>query len=65
MMAANWIKCSDRMPEDGRDVLVWDINREVSKRYYTEGAYFASFHGHWKTLDEVTHWMPLPEAPEN
>ncbi len=55
-----WIACSDRMPQDGEHVLVSDlVGMEVS---WIRG-------GEWKKLrhmhgDDVTHWMPLPAAPE-
>jgi hypothetical protein len=57
-----WIKCSDRMPEDGEEVMTFgDWGRQ-------QGTYVHNF---WRLCggdniaspDDVTHWMPLPEAP--
>lgn len=59
-----WIECSERMPDDFEDVLVSDGgNVEVMWR---------DCDGFWDCwaprnsnidIDDVTHWMPLPEPP--
>ena len=59
-----WIKCSERMPDDFEEVLVSDgANVEVMWR---------DCDGFWDCwaprnsnidTDDVTHWMPLPEPP--
>ena len=59
---SEWIKCSDRMPEDMADVLVTD-GWEV-KIMWWDGAKWDS----WATRfaidsDGVTHWVPLPDPP--
>lgn len=56
-----WIPCSERMPEkDGRYLCVW-LNNSV--------ATFWLSNKHFRLCGEidhlVTHWMPLPEPPEN
>lgn len=59
--AGGWIACSDRMPED--DVVVLAYVRDFGR----ETMVHCPEHG-WEGADigdaEVTHWMPLPAAPE-
>lgn len=63
--ASGWISCSERMPEDNVDVLVYDdgilIARYNADEKYTSG-WMESFECY--PLTNVTHWMPLPEPPE-
>lgn len=71
-----WIPCSERMPEDGVDVLVWfeyfrygDYNRmyqtcEISYAYDGEWSRFVNGTTGWKDL-RIIAWMPLPEPPES
>lgn len=50
-----WIPCRERPPEVGEEVLVYSRNSGMSVDYYDRGLFgFA----------DVTHWMPLPEPPE-
>ncbi|MFP2192389.1 dATP/dGTP pyrophosphohydrolase domain-containing protein [Escherichia marmotae] len=61
----SWISCSERMPEGYADVLVTD-GEHVDVKWWDESGYWDS----WTELnsdifaDEITHWMPLPEPPE-
>nr|WP_289306811.1 DUF551 domain-containing protein [Escherichia coli] len=64
-----WISCSDRMPEDTKMLLAfsqgeivaaywnWVVNPINYKKYRA----FTYLSGN--ILDDVTHWMPLPEPP--
>ncbi|EOK4109732.1 dATP/dGTP pyrophosphohydrolase domain-containing protein [Escherichia coli] len=64
-----WISCSDRMPEDTKMLLAfsqgeivaaywnWVVNPIDYKKYRA----FKYLSGN--ILDDVTHWMPLPEPP--
>lgn len=65
-----WISCSDRMPEDTKMLLSfsqgeivaaywnWVVNPIDYKKYRA----FTYLSGN--ILDDVTHWMPLPEPPQ-
>ena len=53
-----WIPVEERRPEENKGVLVHYEDGEISKRYL-EGRYFLPIR-----VVAVTHWMPLPEAPE-
>ena len=62
-----WISVKDRMPEPGVNVLARCFYHErwqmfvcyVSKRNL--GNWYTGVAGQWA---QVTHWMPLPEPPE-
>ncbi|MGX3961942.1 DUF551 domain-containing protein [Escherichia coli] len=65
-----WISCSDRMPEDTKMLLAfsqgeivaaywnWVVNPIDYKKYRA----FTYLSGN--ILGDVTHWMPLPEPPQ-
>ncbi len=61
----SWISCSERMPKGYADVLVTD-GEHVEVKWWDESGYWDS----WTELnsdifaDEITHWMPLPEPPQ-
>ncbi len=60
---SDWISTKDRLPEEGKEVLVSTKSkngqRNVNKGYYLpEESRFAH-----RGKAEVTHWMPLPEQP--
>ena len=60
-----WISVEERLPEDYEDVVI--IMRNGASSWYRV-AYREyggwSFGGGRRVTDEVTHWMPLPEPPE-
>jgi hypothetical protein len=69
---SDWIKCSERMPEQHREVLILVPERvAMFVASYEEHTYSHSGHTvrHWTIpdndfdADEVSHWMPLPEPP--
>lgn len=58
-----WISCSERMPDNNHDVLFLDVWG------YIRIGWFSADDWSWFTSDdgccmEVTHWMPLPEPPQ-
>lgn len=58
-----WIKCSERMPEVGQEVIIFNgIVR--SGYYYTEYGDFSDVTEDFFTIGDATHWMPLPIQPE-
>lgn len=59
-----WIKCSDRLPKKHQTVLVADRFGNVFSGIYYNGKNFITRHTFGDTVSAVTHWMPLPEPPE-
>ncbi len=70
---STWIKCSERLPEDGDAVIVyyklphskiWTWCAGEVDRY--EGNFSIDTGGDVETFDITTnaYWMPLPELPE-
>lgn len=64
-----WIRCAERMPEADKDVLfVWAPGPEgrlVEKGRWFPGECFEDDSGNSVSVAFVTHWMPLPELPED
>lgn len=67
-----WIPCSERLPEDGQDVLCWyQFFRygNYNRLYQTYGIGF-QYNGDWGgdvstgRDTKVLFWMPLPEPPK-
>ncbi len=63
-----WIKCSERMPEETGDIIVACSDGIVmSGISYSirKGFYIASLgYDDDEPVTDVTHWMPLPEPPQ-
>lgn len=61
-----WVKTSERLPEWMQDVIVFieDIGVRIAW-VYNDGSE-TCFRGQYfnKTVEDVTHWMPLPQKPE-
>ncbi len=67
-----WIPVEERLPEYGVRVLETDMYEEddctgiwtrEEDKDDADGCWHDE-HDWWHALDEVTHWMPLPEPPE-
>lgn len=57
-----WIKCSERMPENGREVLaIGDMGHSRSQMV---SAFLDRYWTWFDNNETVTHWMPLPEPPQ-
>ena len=59
---SGWVSVKDRLPDDTKQKIVFH-KRGVSFAYFS-GNYWWSSIGGRHSLDTVTHWMPLPEPPE-
>lgn len=65
-----WIKCSERMPDIGKSVLVVINGKYVNSASYTQWDGAKTAKGRAPRFEDlrgivygVTHWMPLPEPP--
>nr|DAW54023.1 MAG TPA: Protein of unknown function (DUF551) [Caudoviricetes sp.] len=60
-----WISVTERLPEVGRRVLATS-GVFVGEAFRAQSGEWARIYGPWNDFLErsVTHWMPLPEGPE-
>lgn len=62
-----WIKVINRFPDTGKDVLCFSENR-IFLSFYDRAS---SISGDWYDtkntwiIENVTHWMPLPQPPQD
>nr|WP_256995356.1 DUF551 domain-containing protein [Citrobacter koseri] len=58
-LPVSWIKCSERMPtkQDGTCFLTWN-GQYIGKELFLMGAFQCL------KPEIITHWMPLPAAPQ-
>jgi hypothetical protein len=67
LISTQWIKCSERMPEEDIRVIVYILKSSWASYFIACGEIKD---GHWFVEDErvdfasITHWMLLPEAPK-
>lgn len=66
-----WISCSERIPDDKQYVWCWGKSYGWTECDTFEGYYDWSRNKWWAATDDgeepaskVTHWMPLPEPPQ-
>ncbi|HAE3252855.1 TPA_asm: DUF551 domain-containing protein [Salmonella enterica subsp. salamae serovar 48:d:z6] len=69
VIPGGWISCSERMPEDEQEVIVHNKFGYRYVSYFDEhsGLFFDMRGGNQMNCIEhilVTHWMPLPEPPQ-
>ncbi|EEW1948394.1 DUF551 domain-containing protein [Escherichia coli] len=64
----SWISCSERMPEDGQHVIILCDGAFVLYAQYRDGEFFDVVRNGEEFFEtqsrNVTHWMPLPAAPQ-
>ena len=58
-----WIPCSERLPE--RHIYVLCAGRDGIGILRYIGEKWLDGEAHVYTMNEITHWMPLPEPPES
>lgn len=66
---SQWIKCSERMPREGENVIVYDNFRQVHEGNYLQYGDLVcwelySYNSSYYDEIKVTYWMPLPEPPQ-
>ncbi|MCY2625582.1 DUF551 domain-containing protein, partial [Klebsiella pneumoniae] len=63
-VADRWIPVSERIPEDRKQVILWDAEiGEVTSGHYSHKTQ-TFYHCGDAIENEITHWMPLPAAPQ-
>lgn len=55
-----WIPCSEKMPEDNKDVIVCFYSGTVTEMRYWGNGIFQGIYEH--TAKTIVAWMPLPEV---
>ncbi|WP_419721181.1 DUF551 domain-containing protein [Pectobacterium aroidearum] len=65
-----WIKCSERMPDICQPVIFFPEWDEATRGYWDGEAWYQDtswcFSYEENSVPEkVTHWMPLPEPPQD
>ena len=72
LLEQRWIPVEERLPEYGVRVLATDMYEgddytgiRTREEYPddTDGCWYDEW-GRWYPIDDATHWMPLPKAPE-
>lgn len=60
-----WVSVKDELPEDYSSVIGCLKNKSVSYYNYSKSVGFFSLivKDGWQEKNPVTHWMPLPEPP--
>ncbi len=63
-----WISCSERMPDDGQHVIILCDGAFVLYAQYRDGEFFDVVRNGEEFFEtqsrNVTHWMPLPDPPQ-
>ncbi len=63
-----WISVKEILPEEGQRVLVYGISFQQPEVHVGEFTGYSWIYfpqeASWSSLVDVSHWMPLPEAPK-
>ncbi len=67
-----WIKCSDKLPDNDQQVLTYGIKLEnihddslpIITAIFHKKKFISDHFCESSYIENVTHWMPLPNAPE-
>lgn len=59
-----WIPVSERLPDDGKEVIICTTAADVCAGFARWGGSFTTEEGCELYLADVTHWMPIPEPEE-
>ena len=59
-----WIKTSDRLPEEGQEVLFVDDIVNCMYGYFKDGIFHSREYGNFGKVD-VDYWLPIPPLPKN
>ena len=56
-----WISCDERLPEDGPNILICDINGNIEVAHLSRLFRIEFFSPYGDKIENVKAWMPLPE----
>ena len=56
-----WIRPKDQMPEEGKPVLITDVEGLQIVAWYSTADYMWFSENHAWFTGEVLYWMPIPE----
>lgn len=64
---SKWIPCSERLPKSYDEVLIWDSldNVHYLGFYANANGWVVDGYEDDRYSFDITHWMPLPEPPED
>lgn len=66
-LVPQWIKCSDELPSQTGNYLIYDQLKRVMLGWWHGGIRnhptLPDVVPHWTHCEFVTHWQPLPELP--
>jgi hypothetical protein len=66
MTKDQWISVKDKFPNYKIEVLVLDTAHKIwHAEYDCDDGRIGWWYDHGFELDDITHWMPLPEPPEH